>query len=211
MREYHKIENIFKRDNITKKLIINDFTNENFDFLKNNTWEFTEKVDGTNIRVYWDGYRVSFGGRTDKAQIPDDLLIELEKLFGGPENEQLFEQKFGNKEVILFGEGYGGKIQKTGQLYSQNCKFILFDVLINDIYLRRYDVDEVARYFNVDSVPIVLEGTLQDGVNYVKNISTSKISEKELKMEGLVGRPKSELKDRTGRRIILKIKYEDFK
>lgn len=211
MKEYHKIENIFKRDNVTKKLVIGDFTNENFEYLKNNTWIFTEKVDGTNIRVYWDGYRVSFGGRTDKAQIPNDLLDELEKLFGGPENEQLFEQKFGNKEVILFGEGYGGKIQKAGPFYSQNSNFILFDVLINDVYLQRKDVDEVAQYFNIKSVPIVLEGTLQDGVNYVKNISTSKISEKELKMEGIVGRPKMELKDRIGRRIILKIKYEDFK
>lgn len=26
-----------------------------FDYLKDNTWIFTEKVDGTNIRIMWDG------------------------------------------------------------------------------------------------------------------------------------------------------------
>ena len=62
--------------------------------MKNCDWEFTEKVDGTNIRVHWDGHTVEFGGRTDKAQIPKPLLERLETLFGGYENEQIFEQKF---------------------------------------------------------------------------------------------------------------------
>ena len=62
-------------------------------------WEWTEKVDGTNIRLIWDGHNVSFAGRTDKAQIPDHLLEKLEQLFGGINKEVIFEQNFGEKEV----------------------------------------------------------------------------------------------------------------
>ena len=47
-----------------------------------------------------------FAGRTDNAQIPAELTNRLFELFGGEQNEQLFEQKFGNMAVMLVGEGY---------------------------------------------------------------------------------------------------------
>ena len=63
LQTYHKIETLFERDEKTKKLINGKFRDETIEFLKDNTWVFTEKVDGTNIRVYWDGHRVQFAGR----------------------------------------------------------------------------------------------------------------------------------------------------
>lgn len=57
--------------------------------LKNIQWVGTEKVDGTNIRVYWDGYRISIAGRTDKAEIPPHLYKYLSDLFLTPEMESL--------------------------------------------------------------------------------------------------------------------------
>lgn len=76
MNEYHKIETLFERDvNGTKKLIEGKFRNEAVEFLVNNAWVFTEKIDGTNIRIHWDGHKVEFAGRTDRAQIPKPLWI----------------------------------------------------------------------------------------------------------------------------------------
>ena len=112
LKEYHKIETLFERDEKTKKLVEGKYRNETVEFLKVNKWQFTEKIDGTNIRVYWDGHKVSFYGRTDKAQIPADLVNRLNELFGGEANEQIFEQKFGETEVTLVGEGYGEKNTK---------------------------------------------------------------------------------------------------
>lgn len=83
LKEYHKIETIYKRDKNTKKLNENEFRNETVEFLKNNEWEFTEKIDGTNIRIYWDGHKVQYFGRTDKAQIPSQLMNFLIEKFGG--------------------------------------------------------------------------------------------------------------------------------
>lgn len=208
MKEYHKIETLFERDEKTKKLIVGKFRNPTIEYLKDNIWTFTEKVDGTNIRIYWDGHSVSYGGRTDRAQIPAHLVNRLNELFGGETNAQMFEQKCGNTEVELFGEGYGLKIQTNG--YRDDVDFILFDVMIAGNYQPRESVEDIAKYFGIDIVPIVLEGTLQDGVNYVLNNRKSIIAKNGAEIEGLVGRTKTETLDRTGKRNIVKIKYRDF-
>lgn len=208
LKEYEKIETIFERDEKTKKLIEGKFRNETIEFLKDLDWEFTEKIDGTNIRIYWDGHKVQYFGRTDKAQIPSQLMNRLIELFGGNANEELFEQKFGSMEVLLIGEGYGAKIQAGGGDYRQDNDFILFDVCINGNYQPRESVKNIAEYFNLDIVPTIMIGKLQDGIDYVKTKPKSKIGT--ANSEGLVARPIYELRDRTGNRIIVKIKVKDF-
>lgn len=209
MIEYNKIEAIFARDASTKKTI-EQFRNPTVEFLKDVTWTFTEKVDGTNIRIHWDGHKVSYGGRTDNAQIPAHLMNCLIDKFGGDANEELFEQKFGETEVYIFGEGYGPKIQ-SGGAYRDDVSFIVFDVMIAGNYQPRESVEDIASYFGCDVVPILFEGTLQNGIDYVKKHPVSVIAKNGAMMEGLVTRPKMELKDRTGKRIIVKIKWEDLK
>ena len=56
MKEYHKIQTVFKRDPSTnhKTLLMDDYSLPEFEYLKNNHWIFTEKIDGTNIRVGMD-------------------------------------------------------------------------------------------------------------------------------------------------------------
>lgn len=209
MIEYNKIETLYKRDmEGTKKLLEGEFRNPAVEFLKDNVWTFTEKIDGTNIRVYWDGHKVQFGGRTERAQIPSDLVNYLNSIFGTSEAEQIFEEKFGETEVILFGEGYGPKIQNGG-LYRNDVSFIMFDVLIAGNYQPRESVEDIAKAFGIDIVPIIFEGTIQEGVDFVKGHPDSTMGT--AKMEGLVGRPKIEMRDRCGKRIIVKIKWEDFK
>ena len=209
MKEYHKIETIYDRDiNGTKRLIEGKFRNETIAYLADCEWEFTEKIDGTNIRIHWDGHKITFGGRTDKANIPSHLVNKLNETFLNDETEQLFEQKFGDTEVTLFGEGYGVKIQNGGD-YRPDVGFILFDVLIGDNYQSRESVEDIAKAFALEIVPIVLRGTLQEAVDFVKTNPSSTIGK--AKMEGVVGRPKVELRDRCGNRVIVKIKYRDFR
>jgi ATP-dependent RNA circularization protein (DNA/RNA ligase family) len=178
--------------------------------LKINEWIFTEKVDGTNIRIFWDGHKVTFGGRTENAQLPGGVVERLQELFLNNETEELLEQKFGENEVIFFGEGYGGKIQK-GSGYKNTQDFILFDILVGETWLKREDVEELAKSFNLDVVPVVLEGTLDEAVKYVEGRPMSIIGENiDKEMEGLVGTPKARLTDFRGNRIIVKIKTCDF-
>lgn len=208
MKEYHKIETLFNRDTEgTKKLIEGSWRNETVEFLKNNIWQFTEKIDGTNIRIMWDGHKVSYGGRTERANIPAHLMNKLLELFGSEETEQLFEQTFGEKEVVLYGEGYGPKIQNGG-LYRNDVSFILFDVMISGNFQSRETVEEIAKMFGIEIVPLLFEAKLELGVAYVKSKPFSMVGA--APMEGLVARPKVEMKDRCGNRVIVKIKVRDF-
>ena len=211
MRAYEKIETIYARDmEGTKKLIPGQFRNETVEYLKDNRWVWTEKVDGTNVRVYWDGHTVTFGGRTDRAQIPAPLVNRLNELFGGEINAQIFEQRFGEKEVTLYGEGYGAKIQAVGSAYiPDSVDFILFDVLIGNNYQEREWVEQTAMAFGCKVVPIVGEGTLEQAMQFVKGHPQSTMGTCE--MEGIVCRPARELRDRRGERLIVKIKWHDFK
>lgn len=208
MIEYNKIDTVFNRDIYgTKRLIVDSWRNEAVEYLKDSRWQFTEKFDGTNIRVIWDGHSISFAGRTDKAIIPQHLLEYLNKTFSTQEVEQLFEQVYGDKQVILFGEGYGYKIQNGGN-YRNDVSFILFDVMIGENYQERQLVEETAVMLGIDVVPIVLEGTIEEAIEFVKKHPKSTVGT--AFMEGVVGRPAVELRDRTGKRIIVKIKYSDF-
>lgn len=209
MIEYTKIETVFNRDiEGTKKLIEGSYRSPAIEYLKDNLWSCTEKIDGTNIGVVWDGHRVSFQGRTERAQIPAPLVNRLNEMFGGPENEELFEQLFGEKEAVLFGEGYGPKIQKGGELYRDDISFIMFDVWVDGIWLDQDAMWSIAGTFGADHVPVILVGTLQDAIEFVKKKPMSTIGK--APMEGLVCRPVCRLMDHMGRRIIVKVKVKDF-
>lgn len=211
MNSYTKIDTIFKRDEKgTKKLIEGEYRDETVKYLRNCEWVCTEKIDGTNIGIVWDGHKVSFQGRTERSNIPAHLVNKLTELFGGTVNEELFEQAFGEMEVVLFGEGYGYKIQKGGDYIKDDCSFILFDVYIpsQNLWLNRDAIENIAKTFNIDCVPIILRGTLQDAVDFVKTKPKSTIGTAD--MEGLVCKPALDMLDRMGKRLIVKVKVCDF-
>lgn len=207
MIEYPKIPNIFERDVKTKKLSEGVFSTAELEYLQNTQWAWTEKIDGTNIRVHWDGHSVSFAGRTDKANIPPHLLARLGEIFCGPDNEEIFEQVFGGKDVILFGEGYGEKIQKDGKEYGP-VNFTLFDVYIGGYWLDRDHLAGIACSFGIKPVPMVGTGTLNEAVEFIKKKPIS--YRRETPMEGIVCTPVIELHNRQDERIIVKIKCRDF-
>ena len=207
MEEYHKIKTVYKRDPETKfkTLIEGAFALPEFEYLKDNKWVFTEKVDGTNIRVMFDGEVITFGGKTDRAQIPSFLVNELNRKFL-PEIK-IFEDNF-KDGVCLYGEGYGAKIQKGGGNYRSDQGFVLFDVKIGDWWLQRKDIASIAVALNVRLVPMIGVGTLDDMVNIARKGFNSQWGD--FTAEGIVARPVVELKTRNGQRIITKIKYKDF-
>lgn len=209
-KEYHKIETLFERDmEGNKKLIEGKFRHPLIEYIKDCEWIFTEKIDGTNIRIIWDGHKITFGGRTDNAQLPADLVNKLQELFSGNVNEELFEQTFGEKEVTFYGEGYGAGIQKGGS-YSSTKDFILFDIEVDNIFLERPNIEEIAKTFNVKCVPIMLRGTIHEAVDFVKSKPNSMLAQEPMVIEGVVGTPKFGMIDRRGNRIIVKVKVEDF-
>ena len=167
---------------------------------------FTEKVDGTNIRVGFVGETISFGGRTYKADIPSFLMDALESKF--LPMSTVFSDIFGDADVCLYGEGYGPKIQGGGK-YRRDHSFVLFDININGWWLDRANVEGIASQLGIEIVPIIGYGTLDEMVTSAKKGFTSQWGDFEA--EGYVARPSTELRCRNGERVITKIKCKDFK
>lgn len=207
MREYPKIYGPYNRHTSgpnRNKLIIGDWSRPEFEYLAGCEWLFTEKVDGTNVRVHWDGHRTTYGGRTANAQLQAKLVNWLDEHLP----EELFEQSFGEDTATLYGEGHGAGIQKGGGNYSPTQKFVLFDVRVGNWWLQRDAVCDVAAKLGIGVVPLRLSGTLADAMAAVANGMTSDWGP--FAAEGVVGHPSAGLLDRAGNRLMVKVKAVDF-
>lgn len=220
MQSYHKINGLYKRyteGDKKGKFILGQYSKPEFNLLKDIKWVWTEKLDGTNIRIIWNGLeeKIEFRGKTDKAEIPNHLLSYLQLNI----KKELFKEVFIQNSVgcfptiCLYGEGLGYKIQNGCKYFGgkKEVDFILFDILIGNIWLKREDVEKIAKQLNLKIAPIVGEGTINEALSLIKSKTLySKFGNKDFLAEGIVIKPGQELKDRMGRRIISKIKHKDF-
>lgn len=207
MTEYHKIETLFERDAAT--FVVDESALKSSVLGTIREWDVTEKIDGTNIRIMLSANgEVTFGGRTNAAQIPADLVQYLIRTF---EPDRLREVLWiGDPlDVVLYGEGYGPGIQKGGGLYRPDKAFILFDVLVaGQWWLGRDAVEEIAEKLGVDAVPYLGRMTLDQIVAHVREPFQSKLGT--AVAEGIVARPIETLFDRRMKRVIIKLKTKDF-
>ena len=182
-------------------------------------------------------FTVRFAGKTDNAQIPPKLQKFMEENY--PDGkvfvalglkkfipvEEWVEHKWVTSDGItpsydaipeiytIYGEGYGAGIQKAGGNYISNgVGFIVFDVKVNDIYLLTSARDEIATKLGAPIVPFMGYFTIDEAIDFVRKGFKSNIAEnKEFIAEGLVLRTDLGLRNRMGKRLIVKVKYEDFK
>jgi hypothetical protein len=213
--EYHKIETMFERD---EKFNVQEDKLRNPVYGTIKLWRASEKLDGTNIRVYLtkDG-KIKIGGRTENAQIPTGLtewiyenmpVEKLKEIFWRPNKEGVIEPV----DVVLYGEGIGAGIQKGGGDYSKEKIFVLFDVLIDERWWLDYDaVIKIAGKLGIKYAPDLGLMTLEEIINRVKAGMSSVFAETEREVEGIVARPIENLFDKRMKRVIIKIKGCDFK
>lgn len=104
-----------------------------------------EKVHGTSANISWKDGKVSYfpGGES---------LSKFKNLF---DEEKLVKHftELGHEEVVVYGEAYGGSCQKMSYMYGPELRFIVFDVLINNIWLDVPTMDEVATRLEQEVVP----------------------------------------------------------
>ena len=208
MIEYPKIETLYDRDEKTFKV---DTTRvRRPEFLLPRSWLVTEKIDGMNARIELTG-RGTFdlSGRTDKSTLTEDqdlvlsaIAIRALNYFGGEPHP-----------VVLFGELYGPKIQ-SGGWYRNDIAFRLFDVKIGDWWLNWDNVVDVALRIGVETVPVIAEGMpLEAVLAYVRSpsvVATLDGGDIYRNQEGIVARTDPLLLDRSGDRVIWKLKGKDL-
>jgi len=206
------MNSLWKRDFDNNGIVMEgEYSKEEFGNI--HQWLITEKIDGMSIRImfrngdYCYGPSLMFGGRTDKAQIPPLLVLNLDATFKTP----LFESKFHDaKEVILFGEGYGTKIQKGGEMYRSGNGFILFDVIVDGIWLARDSVEDIAAHFSIPCVPVLGIMDEESAVAYVRKKPLSMIAKTIKTAEGIVARSEPLMLFRDGKPMMWKLKVRDF-
>lgn len=206
---YHKIDSLFKRDPATKfkRFLMWDFSRPEFKYLEDTLWVWHEKIDGTNIRVIWDGSQVTFGGRTDNAVIPAPLVKFLVDTF----TVDRLRKVFNDTPAVIYGEGCGPKIQKGGGNYGDHQRFIGFDVKVGSWWLLQSDVNGICEELGVQHAPQVGLFDFDEAVAICQSGRLlSKVNNNKFHAEGLIGRPMFELSDRAGRRLITKLKLKDF-
>lgn len=207
MTEYHKIETLYERDDVTHflkpELVLK---NRVYGIIK--TWVFTEKVDGTNIRVIWNKGEISFGGKTDNAQIHAELVKYLYATFTPEKLRAAFPPDV--DDVVIYGEGCGPGIQKGGGLLYPTKRIVLFDVKVGQWWLSDENMRDVASKLGVEAVPLIGEMTLEQATELVRRGFHSAIGEGQAKAEGVVGKPIEALFDKKGHRLVVKLKTKDF-
>ena len=200
---YPKIETLYERDEATFKVKPGVFKNRTYTLLKE--WQFTEKIDGTNIRCIWQDGKLTFGGKTDNAQIHADLIKWLYENISATKMAEIFP----DCPAVLYGEGYGAGIQK-GSGYSLTKKFIMYDVLVDaKWWLNWENTYDVAHKIGLDVVPFLGVMTLEQATEMVRVGFASKLGSA-TPAEGVVGRPAETLFDKKGARLIVKLKTKDF-
>jgi len=204
MIKYPKINTLWKRDD-KFKIIIGDYSRDEFASISK--WHITEKIDGTNIMILYNGEEPIFYGRTEKAQIPSFLLEHLKKTF----TKELLSKQFPEAKngVVLYGEGYGNKIQPFGNKYRKDNSFILFDVWIDGWWLEPDKVKQLSKDLKIDYVPeLGIVNSIQDAISYLGH--KSNIAQEDLIAEGIVARSHPLMLFRDGSPIMWKLKVKDI-
>ena len=223
--EYTKIDTVAKRDlDGNKRLIEGTFRDPAIEYLQDVKMEATEKADGTNVSIHWDGHGIAIHGRTEKADLPKPLMELLKACFKDEQTEQLFEQLFPPKtyetpdgpttvltEATIYGEGIGPTIQKVGKLYGDQYRFLVFDIKIGNTYLEHSNpfYAQIIKALGVEEVPKLPDMTPNEAIEFVKSKPRSWIN-KDAPMEGVVLRPKVRLYGPNGSRLIVKVKAKDY-
>jgi hypothetical protein len=220
--EYPKIETLFPRFK-DGPLKFDVDTSDGFrlpEFGTVKRWVITEKVDGTNIRVLWSSATktVEFRGRTDAAQLYGPLVKHLQDTFTPDKLAVVFP----DGDAILYGEGYGEKIQKGGGDYRKGVSFRLFDVLVGRWWLDFGDAQAVAYELGINAVPTF--GFVDDMAGFATSpyeslclyAQTSMVAQLDgasaaVKPEGIVATSTPLLLMRDGRPLKWKLKFNDFK
>ena len=168
-----------------------------------------EKVHGTSAHVSYDVTRHEklqfFAGGASH--------VSFVAIFDQPALLAAFE-RLGHERVVVFGEAYGGKMQKMGEVYGKELRFIAFDVKVGDSWLSVRDMDQVATGLGFEVVPYEEISTELAELDRVRDMPSEVAVRRgcgnDKPREGVVLRPLIELTKNNGDRIIVKHKQEAF-
>jgi hypothetical protein len=183
---------------------------KNTDILQFRECYAIEKIHGTSAHITFKNGQINFfaGGCKHDAFI---MLFDTNELLNKYNAKAITLER----SVTIYGEAYGGSLQKMRETYGDSLRFVAFEVKIGDSWLSVPQAEEFTRSLGLDFVPYVKCSTdLKEldaqrdsfSIQAVKN----GMGEGHLR-EGIVLRPLIEVTKNNGERIIAKHKADKFK
>lgn len=200
---YPKIQSPFKRTE--KREFLSEYSLKVFAALSNIEYEVYEKMDGYNIRLYWDGEKVNVAGKSDDTQMPVRHLQYLQT--------QFTSDKFTDMDqCYLFGELVGESCHTN--LYNLKLtEFILFDTyrIQTNAWQSQEYVKKIGDRFSVRTPELLGIATLKTVVGkfYHKTAIHDSVMFPGCNAEGVILRPVVDLFLSNGDRVITKLKFKD--
>lgn len=167
-----------------------------------------EKIHGTSCHISWKDGKLSFfsGGTTHSSFV---ALFDQEKL------AKAFEE-LGFDEVVVFGEGYGGKEQGMSATYGNELKFIAFEVKLGENWLTVPQAEDiVVKRLGLEFVDYVRCSTDLEVLDAERDKPSTQAIRNGMgddkAREGVVLRTLIEVKTNNGKRIVAKHKSDAFR
>lgn len=167
-----------------------------------------EKIEGTSAHISWNLGKLGFssGGASPEA---------FPKLFDHSALTAKLTELFGTEtQVFIYGEAYGGKIQKMAETYGNALKFVAFDVKIKDKWLAVPQAHEFVSQLGLEfvayeKIPATIEAVDAERDKPSRQAERNGILTKPI-AEGVVLRPLIEITINNDERIISKHKRPEF-
>lgn len=166
-----------------------------------------EKVHGTSAHVRWNGEAVSLFSGGEKADT-FAALFDVARLAAA-------FKAYGQPDVVVYGEAYGGKCQGMSHTYGKALRFIAFDVKVGGKWLDVPEAVEVAMLvLGLEFVPYARIPTTLPAIDGERDKPSEVakrrgITEDKIR-EGVVLRPLAETVNHRGERLIAKHKRIEF-
>lgn len=120
-----------------------------------------------------------------------------------------------NKKVHVYGEFYGGKIQKMSQTYGDKMKFVAFEVKIGDVWLNVPKAEDFCNKLGIEFVHYKRIPTTMEAIDAERDAPSEQAIRNGIggspHREGIVLRPIEEVVINNGKRLIAKHKRDEYK
>jgi len=175
----------------------------------------TEKIHGTNSRVGMIEGVLMAGSKGVRRKRPADDNFEVNlywyPLSLSPVRTLLENLATQHRQVVLFGEIYGSKIQSLDYGHKGATGYRAFDLLVDGHYLNWHDFVRQCAQYGISTVPVV--DAIPFNLDTVKKYSegnTLLMDDNAHIREGLVVKPIQERRDPKTGRVILKYVSDQY-
>lgn len=176
-----------------------------------------EKIHGTSAHISVSGQQVYLHHGGCNSETFHAAIAKIFNVPAEPKNilTDYLKEKFAHiANITIYGEAYGGKIQKMSHAYGVETRFVAFDVKIDNNWLNVPRAAQICENAGIQFVAYNLVSTSQEALDAERDLPSTQAIRNGCGSnhirEGVVLRPTVEMTLNNGERVITKHKRAEF-